>query len=391
MALLTLNSAAALRPSPKSGFFKLTLLSAALMAGAVQAAPEVANSVKVDDSVYEIAFNPTTQAVYVAVTGERIAEGESAEGKATAGIIVLDGKTLEQVNKIATGETTPFSLAINDQTQKLYAGDTRKGVVAVYDIASGKEVAVIEAQGDESNHVRTIVVDEKSNKIYVTTVGGMSRDDKPGPKSAIWVIDGATDKLGSVILDPVNTATGLALDSDQQRLYVSDLSKNEIAEIDLKTQKVLRKFASVAPHEGARPAAPGPVSDTINLAIDTKNGVLYAINQKSGTVSLIEIKSGNILKTVKTGSGALSARVNPKTGDLYVANRGDGTVSVIDGKSHFVTAHLSTGIYPQTVAVDPKTGQVYVSNKAKGKGRGAGPEVPTPVEVTGNTVSLITP
>lgn len=377
------------RPARVRTLFTLTLLAAAI--GTAHAAPEVARSVKVDDRVYEIAFNPSTQAIYAAVTGERVPEGESAEGKVTAGIVVLEADTLKQVNKIATGRVTPFGLAINNQTQKIYAGDTPQGLIAVYDVDSGKEVAIIESKGDESNHVRTIVVDEKTNKIYVTTVGGMSRDETPGPKSAIWVIDGATDKLESVILDPVASATGLALDSDQQRLYVSDMSKNEIAEIDIKTQKVLRKFASVAVEENARPAAAGPVSDTINLEIDTKNGMLYAINQKSGTVSLIDIKSGNILKTVKTGSGALSARVNPKTGDLYVANRGDGTVSVIDGKTHFVTAHLSTGIHPQTVAIDPKTGQVYVSNKSKGKGRGAGPEVPTPVEVTGNTVTLITP
>lgn len=373
------------RPARVRTLFTLTLLAAAI--GSAHAAPEVARSVKVDDSVYEIAFNPTTQAVYVAVTGDRVAEGESTEGKATAGIIVLDGKTLEQVNKIATGKTLPFGLAINDKTQKLYAGDTRNGQVAVYDIASGKEVAVIKAKGDESDHVRQLVVDEKHNKIYASTVGGGNRDGKPGPKSAIWVIDGATDKMESAILSPVPTAAGLALDVEQQRLYVSDLSKNEIAEIDLKTQKVLRTFASV---EESKDAA-SDASNTINLEIDTKNQILYAINQKSGGVTVINLKDGKILSSVKTGSGALSAALNPNSGDLYVANRGDGTVSVIDGKTHFVTAHLSTGIHPQTVAVDPKTGQVYVSNKAKGKGRGAGPEVPTPVEATGNTVTLITP
>ena len=389
MSIARLNLVSAKRPART--LFTLTLLAAAISsASSAMAAPEVARSVKVDESVYEIVFGPKTQAVYVAVTGERVLEaenkGESKENKVTAGIVVLDANTLEQVNKIATGKLTPFGLAINNQSQKLYAVDTTKGQVGVYAVDSGKEVAVIESTGNESKHLRQAVVDEKNNKIYVSAVGGMSRDDQPGPKSAIWVIDGTTDKLESVILDPVTTAAGLALDADKQRLYVSDLSRNQVAEVDLKSQQVLRTFASVAPAE----RAPAEKSDTINLEIDTKNGILYAINQKSGGVAMIELKSGKILNTIKTGSGALNAGLNPHTGDLYVANRGDGTVTVIDGKTHFVTAHLATGTHPQTIAIDPKTGQVYVSNKAKGKGRNAAKDAPTPIEAGGNTVSLIT-
>lgn len=385
MSIACLNAVAPARPART--LFSLTLLAAALgVALPALAAPEVAKSVKVDENVYEIVFAPKTHAVYAAVTGERVPEGESTKGKVAAGIVVLDAKTLEQVNKIATNKITPFGLAINNQSQKLYAVDTIKGQVGVFDIESGKEVAIVENKGDESTHLRQAVVDEKHNKIYISATGGMERDGKPGPKSAIWVIDGASDTLESVIVEPVTTAAGLALDSEKQRLYVTDLSSNEIAEIDLKSQKVLRTLAAVAPTERGTPEK----SDTINLEIDSKNGILYAINQKSGGVAMIELSSGKILNTIKTGGGALSAGLNPQTGDLYVANRGDGTVSVIDGKTHFVTAHLATGTHPQTIAIDPKTGQVYVSNKAKGKGRSAAKEAPTPVEAGGNTVTLIT-
>lgn len=351
------------------------------------AAPNVERSVKVDEQVYEIAFNSTTQTLYAAVTGSRDVDQTTGEKRVASGILVLDAHTLKQVDKIATGETTPFSLAINTATQKIYAADTSKGQVGVYAIDSGKEVALIKNSGAESSHLRQVVVDESSNMIYISAVGGMERNGKTGPKSAIWVIDGQTDTLKSVITEPVKSAAGLAIDTDKQRLYVSDLSSNEIAEIDLKTHKVLRQFAGVeraedAKHEGF---------DTINLEIDAKNGILYAINQKSAGIAMIDLKSGDILRSVKTGSGALSARLHPQSGDLYVANRNDGTVSVIDAKTHFISAHLSTGTHPQTIAIDPKSGQVYVSNKAKGKGRGAAKDAPTPYEPAGNTVTLITP
>ena len=380
------------RELPQHGKAKIpALLTLTLVASAVGfspqllAAPAVAQSVKIDERVYEIVFNPTTDAVYAAVTGERPSDTASNKDRVTAGIVVLDAKTLEQVDKIATGETTPFGLSINTKTQKLYAVDTPKGQVAVYAIDSGKEVALIESKGKESKHLRQAVVDEQHNKIYISAVGGNSRDGRPGPKSAIWVIDGATDQLESVILEPVPTAAGLALDADNQRLYVSDLSGNNIAEVDLATQEVVRTFASSAESDAQERA------NTINLEIDTKNGILFAINQKSGGVTLIDIKSGDIISTVKTGSGALSARLHPQSGDLYVANRGDGTVSIIDADNYFVSAHLASGTHPQTIAIDPKTGQVYVSNKSKGKGRNAAKEAPTPFEPAGNTITLITP
>lgn len=368
--------------------FTYSLLATAM--GCAQqaiAAPTVEHSVKVDERVYEIAVNPETKAVYAAVTGSREVDKKTGKKAVTPGIVVLDAKTLEQVDKIATGEVTPFGLAINHRTQKLYAADTANEQVAVYAIDSGDEVALIKNSGEQSNHLRQTVIDEKANKIYVSAFGGMERDGKMGPKSGIWVIDGKTDTLEAVMTDPVQSAAGLAIDVENNRLYVSDLNNSEIAEIDLQTQKVLRKFASVAASKDAKPEA----FNTINLEIDTQNGILYAINQKSGSVSLIDVNSGDIVSTVKTGAGALSARLHPQSGDLYVANRGDGTVSVIDAQSHFVTAHLATGTHPQTIAIDPKTGHVYVSNKAKGKGRGADKAAPNPVEVGGNTVTLITP
>ena len=116
MSLARISHSTTSRSTLVHKLFTVSLLATAMgFAQQAMAAPSVERSVKVDESVYEIAFNATTQNVYAAVTGERVAEGESAKNKVTAGIVVLDAKTLEQVNKIATGETRPFGLAINNQ------------------------------------------------------------------------------------------------------------------------------------------------------------------------------------------------------------------------------------------------------------------------------------
>lgn len=368
--------------------FTLSLLVACVgVAAQAMADPAVDRSVKVDESVYEIAFNPATDAVYAAVTGSRDAETENA---VKPGIVALDGDTLDEVDKILTGDVIPFGIAINHATQKLYAADTKNGQVGVYDIDTGEEVARIENPGETSDQLRQVAVDEDSNTVYVSAVGGMSRGDEEGPESAIWVIDGESDTLESIIVDPVKTAAGLALDAANQRLYVSDLATSDIAEIDLESQEVLRTFSAVELNDNDPDAKPTPF-DTVNLELDADNGILYAINQKTGGVSIIDVESGEIETTVSTGDGALSARLHPQTGDLYVANRGDGTVSIIDADSRYVTAHLGTGTHPQTIAIAPDTGNVYVSNKAKGKDRHGPADAPTPVEPRGNTVTRITP
>lgn len=126
MSTSRLKVVAAKRPART--LFTLTLLAAAIGgASSAMAAPEVVSTTKVDENVYEIVFSPSNHVVYAAVTGERLAEGESTKNRVTPGIVVLNANTLEQVNKIATGKVTPFGLAINNQSKKLYAIDTPKG------------------------------------------------------------------------------------------------------------------------------------------------------------------------------------------------------------------------------------------------------------------------
>lgn len=359
----------------------ITLLQPAI------AAPEVQRSAKAAKGIYEIVFNPADNAVYVAAVGTWSATGEGA------GIVVLDGKTLARKRVIGVGTNLPFGLALNAKTQRLYAGNTTTGTIAVYDARSGKELAVIR-NGQEKAKIRQVAVDEATDTIFATVVGGFDASDgKPGPKSELWVIDGKTAKIRKIIEEPVKSATGLALDSTGRRLYVSDMVSNEVAVFEMDRLEALQKFATGAGkvfRHGVPPSEQKPESDTINITVDSTGKRIYAINQASGTVTVLDAANGKHLRTVKTGAGALSAKVHPQTGDLYVANRGDGTVTVVDGTDFHVKAHLSTGTHPQTIAINPGNGFVYVSNKAKGKDWNAKND-PDPVEPGGDTVTLIRP
>lgn len=324
--------------------------------------------------------------IYVAAVGAWSDDGSGV------GILGLDPQTLEVKRTIAVGKNLPFGLALNRTTQKLYATNTTSGAVSVYDVGSGRELAVVRRPGDKAS-LRQVVVDETTNTVYASVVGGFSEEGKPAPKSEVWVIDGNTDTFKQSIVDPVHGATGLAVDSKGKRLYVSGLANNEVAVIDLNTLEVARRFPTGAGkvfRHGVPESEQKPESDTINIELDPARNRLFAINQASGTVTVLDATDGKLLRTISTGAGALSARLHPRTGELYVANRGDGTVSVIDGQSYYVTAHLPTGTHPQTIAIDPDSGRVFVSNKAKGKDWSA-KDAPQPFEPGGDTVTVIRP
>ena len=320
------------------------------------AAPTLDRSRKIAPSLYEIAVSAARDTVYVTSAGTR--------GGDDAALVALDPRTLEERGRIAMAEAG-FGLGLNDRTQVAYTTNTRAGTVSAIDLKTG---AITRIAHGEGAHLREAVVDEAANRVYVSVFGAR---DKP---SAIWVIDGATQRVDHVLEAGLEAGgiTGLAVDAARGRLFATALGTNEIVEIDLAGRRALRRFASGG--DGA-----------VNLALDAGQNRLFVTHQKSGTLAALDAASGALIRSVATGDGALGVQVAPEKGLVYVANRRAGTTSVVDAKSLEVLASLSTGTHPNTVAVDRRTGFAYVTNKAKMGERGA----PPPEDPNGDTVSLI--
>lgn len=340
----------------KSKFLQRTLGIAALsaMIPAFNSFAQKAEvSSKTGKGLYEIVHNTSNGSLYVAAAGSR--------GEKNAWLYKLDGKSLAATDSINLSEAPGYGLGINNKTQTVYTSNTRNNSVNAIDLKTGK-VTII-APPFEKSHTRELVIDEKLNKIYVSDVG------KP---SKIWVIDGNTNTLEKVIENTGESTTGMALDSKKQLMYITNLGTNEVAVLDLKTEKVLRSFPSGA--EGA-----------VNIELDEKTNRLFVANQTTGAITVLDAASGELIKTIPTGEGALGIRYDPKNERIFVANRKAGTVTVIDSKNYEVLADLKTGTYPNTVAVDMKTGNAYVTNKAQSKR-----DDPSFVDPSGDIVTLIT-
>ncbi len=326
---------------------------------AIGLAQNLGDKAKVGNGLYQIVFSKQSNALYVAGVGRRGTD-EKAQ------VFKVDPKTLKVTASIDVSAAPAYGLGLNDKTQTLYTSNTRSNSVSAIDLKTNKVVATI-VHGKEQSHTREVVVDEGTNKVYVSNM------------SDIWVIDGATNKFSHLIEGIGEGVTGLSLDKKKQLLYTTNMNSGTVVVVDLKTRKVSKTYQS----GGKTP---------INVFYDEKGKRVFVVNQGSGNLTVLD-EAGKLLQTITTGAGALSMNFNPSKNLIYVANRTAGTTSVIDGKTYKVLSNLTTGTFPQTIAIDPSTGIAYVTNKAAAQRRPAEGEAPQPPvdDPNGDIITMIRP
>lgn len=349
-------------PSARSARLFGVLAGTLLAAGqlAAQGAPAVEKSVKVHAGLYEITTSSADGLVWVAATGSQLSAG--------AGLFGLDPETLVVRRFIDMNENPAFGLAVNNRTQTLYTSNTRAGTMSAIDLRTGNVTTIDDPnRGERGAHLYRVLVDEVNNKVYSTVAGS------PG---AVWVVDGATNRLERIIEGVGTRATGLALDPETNRLFVASVNDNTVAVVDLNTHQVL----SLIPTEG---------EGSTQLVFDPALKRLFVGNQQSNDVSVIDTQSGRVIRKVETAGQPLGMALHPSTRQLFVTTRQGGVVTVIDTETFARVADLPIGSYPNSIYIDPATGQVYVTNKASVP-RPAEGELPG-VDARGDMVTLIRP
>lgn len=206
------------------------LLSALLLAGfSAHAADEMLRKA-VGKGAYEMAYSQQENALWLATSQSR---------KTDKGGVVyrLDPVTLE-VTQAIHSDLKPFGATINGKTQTLWFGNTTSGSVTAID-AKTSDVKGRPGAGNPSAQrnckplqPRQLAVDEKTNTVYITGIG------KEG--SVVWVVDGDKIALKTTIEGTGSFGTGLAVDSDKQRLYVTN-ADGELITIDTATNKIVTR------------------------------------------------------------------------------------------------------------------------------------------------------
>ncbi len=151
------------------------------------------------------------------------------------------------------------------------------------------------------------------------------------------------------------------------RVYVNVEDKNQIAEIDSKTLKVLNLWPV------------DPCNEPAGLAIDVAHKRLFA-GCHNQLMAVVDYTNGKVVATVPIGQGLDANRYDPGTG-LVFASCGDGTITVAHQDSpdkYTVVQTIATQRGARTMALDTKNHNVYTVTAELGPPAAPTPEIPRP-------------
>ena len=144
--------------------------------------------------------------------------------------------------------------------------------------------------------------------------------------------------------------------TDEKTMFVSMPRAGEVAFVDLDTFKVRK---NVAAGEMPMRTAMQPDEKYLWVGNDVESG-------KKGGVTVIEVATGNIAATIKTGAGHHEIGFSGDSRTAFVSNRESGTVTVIDVGSLEIVDVVDTGPVPISIAYSPLSKAAYIADGQDG-------------------------
>jgi len=240
-------------------------------------------------------------------------------------------------------------VAANATTNQVYVSSLA-GVVPIDGVTDVLRLPIPVGTG-----AKGVAVDEAADRIYVAVAA-----DPLQSRAALVPIDGSKDIIATadvVLLPPSAPGAGVAFNPIDGLVYVAIPTLQEVVVIDPKpgSARVVGEIRNLG-------------NGTYGVAVDTRDNRLYVTNRDDNTVSVIDISApdpGAFKEIVRLPVGRLPEAVgfDAGRGVAYVANSGENTVSLIDGGKFDVFATIVVGPSPKAVVVDPVTGRVYVPSQ----------------------------
>lgn len=105
----------------------------------------------------------------------------------------------------------------------------------------------------------------------------------------------------------------------------------------------------------------------VGIGVDPRSGHAFVVNRDSGTVSMLDTRSGTVVRTTTVGDYALGPVVAPQARRIFVYKDNvpvpgiPATVlTMLDTRSGAVVHTVDIGVHPTALAVDNHTGQLFV-------------------------------
>lgn len=256
----------------------------------------------------------------------------------------------------------PNGVAV-DSKGNIYVADTYVGAVFIFN-TEGEKVGFI----------------HNGREVHFEQVIGLAMDDNDrlfvsdSHLKTIFVFDAAHRLVGSFGADSLERPSGIALDTKNRLLYVTDVAKNQVAVFDADTYKFQRAIGGPPAKPGEED--PGTFARPTNVAVDAK-GDIYVSDTINNRIQIFDAE-GNFLSMFGRGGDGPGYFGRPKglavdrDGHIWVADTSMDRVQVFDRKGqlagYFGVHGTLPGQFtlPTGVAIDSQN-RVMVTEQFKGR------------------------
>jgi len=249
--------------------------------------------------------------------------GKAYVSNQDGGVSIIDINTLSTIGNIDVKGEGPRGLAVTDDGKLLVVATRENGSVSIIDTATNEVIKQIPV-GQNPEFVRV-----RGNFAFVSYEPSAKGGPPPAPGSAA-----------------AKEAEKAAEDDDEEPA--------RIGIIDLNLGKKVREIIG------------GPETEGIEFSADGKQ--LVITNEADNTVTVHNLKTGKLIKTIKThkyGDRPRGVKVSPD-GKTYVVTLEYGNKFLVLNKNFKVLRTVDTGATPYGIAYDRKGERIFVAaNKAK--------------------------
>ena len=225
-----------------------------------------------------------------------------------------------------------------------HGGDEAKGRLLVLDaesLASGVLDEIIVGA-----HPAHVVVDESGKRAFVTNAGD----------NTVSVVDLAARKLSATI-GTGRYPHGLRMSPDEREVYVANVEDGTLSVIDASGLIELARI---------------PVGSTpVQVGFTPDGSRVYVSLRDENRVAVVDTATRSLIGTIEVGRNPIQVYATPDGRSVYVANQGsdaepDDTLSVIDVASGVVVDTIRTGMGAHGVVVSSDGAWAFVTNIVDG-------------------------
>jgi YVTN family beta-propeller protein len=228
-------------------------------------------------------------------------------------------------------------VAVDDSQDHILVVDSDNNVVRILDTRTGNVVHTIGVAA----HPDSVLVAVSNDRAYV--ISHNSNVSPPiGTLTILRLHDGAI--LRTVRVDG---ESNFQIDEQAGRLFSA--TDNLVIMRDSQTGAILRRITV-------------PGTQVVALVVGKRLHRVYTLNQNIGQVSILDARSGVLLRNVEVGCCPSAVAMDSQARRAYILNPHSNRLSILDGTSLRVIDTIGTNEAPLALGVDNRTGHVIVFN-----------------------------